>query len=45
MSNSYRGITLEGGDVAVEVEGERIVAVREMEGGGELRSLAPEAFK
>ena len=41
MSNSYRGITLEGHAVAVEVEGERIVAVREIEGGGDLPLLAP----
>ena len=41
MSNSYRGITLEGGAVAVEVEGDRIVAVREIEGRGDLPLLAP----
>ena len=39
MSNSYSGITLEGRAVAVEVEGEMIVAVREVESRGDLPCL------
>ena len=41
MSNRYRGTTLEGNAVEVEVDEERIVAVEEIAADGALPLIAP----